>query len=119
MAELLEQLSGALAARYQILRELGQGGMAKVFLARDLKYEREVAVKGYAGDVPGLSVHPQSIHPPVRAVVLEDVGARAHGAEEHHLGVERHRDSERVNALELKPRDLLGHELSETHPRRK
>ncbi len=45
MAELLEQLSGALAARYQIQRELGQGGMAKVFLARDLKYEREVAVK--------------------------------------------------------------------------
>jgi serine/threonine-protein kinase len=45
MAELLERLSAALAARYQVRRELGQGGMAKVFLARDLKYEREVAVK--------------------------------------------------------------------------
>ncbi len=45
MAELLERLNEVLAARYQIQRELGQGGMAKVFLAHDLKYEREVAVK--------------------------------------------------------------------------
>ena len=45
MAELLERLSVALAARYRLERELGQGGMAKVFLAHDLKYERAVAVK--------------------------------------------------------------------------
>jgi serine/threonine protein kinase/tetratricopeptide (TPR) repeat protein len=45
VAELLERLSAALAARYKIQRELGQGGMAKVFLAHDLKYERAVAVK--------------------------------------------------------------------------
>jgi serine/threonine-protein kinase len=43
--ELLERVSTSLASRYRILRELGQGGMAKVFLAHDLKYEREVAVK--------------------------------------------------------------------------
>ncbi|HEX2450581.1 MAG TPA: protein kinase [Gemmatimonadales bacterium] len=45
MTELLERLNTVLAARYQIQRELGHGGMAKVFLARDLKYERAVAVK--------------------------------------------------------------------------
>jgi serine/threonine-protein kinase len=45
MAELLERVGAALAARYQIQRELGQGGMAKVFLAHDRKYERAVAVK--------------------------------------------------------------------------
>ena len=45
MAELLERLGTALAARYRLERELGQGGMAKVFLAHDLKYERKVAVK--------------------------------------------------------------------------
>ncbi len=45
VAELLERLGAALAARYRIQRELGQGGMAVVFLAHDLKYEREVAVK--------------------------------------------------------------------------
>ena len=31
--------------RYEILRELGQGGMAVVYLARDPNFEREVAVK--------------------------------------------------------------------------
>ncbi|HET9481519.1 MAG TPA: serine/threonine-protein kinase, partial [Candidatus Polarisedimenticolia bacterium] len=45
MAELLDRLETALASRYHIERELGQGGMARVFLARDLKYERAVAVK--------------------------------------------------------------------------
>jgi len=45
MAELFERLSVALAARYRVERELGQGGMAKVFLAHDLKYDRAVAVK--------------------------------------------------------------------------
>ena len=45
MAELLERLGAVLAARYRLQRELGQGGMAKVFLAHDLKYERAVAVK--------------------------------------------------------------------------
>ena len=34
-----------LGERYRIERELGQGGMATVFLARDLKHDRSVAVK--------------------------------------------------------------------------
>jgi serine/threonine-protein kinase len=45
MAELFDRLSVALAARYRLERELGQGGMAKVFLAHDLKYDRAVAIK--------------------------------------------------------------------------
>ena len=35
----------SLAARYLIERELGSGGMATVFLAQDLKHNRQVAVK--------------------------------------------------------------------------
>ncbi|MDX2207807.1 MAG: protein kinase [Gemmatimonadales bacterium] len=35
----------ALADRYKILRILGEGGMATVYLAEDLKHKREVAVK--------------------------------------------------------------------------
>ncbi|MEP6688843.1 MAG: protein kinase [Gemmatimonadales bacterium] len=45
MSELSERLAKALAARYTVLRELGQGGMARVYLAHDLKYERAVAIK--------------------------------------------------------------------------
>jgi eukaryotic-like serine/threonine-protein kinase len=40
-----DRLSAALADRYRIERELGQGGMATVYLAEDLKHRRRVAVK--------------------------------------------------------------------------
>src|SRR3954463_526224 len=38
-------LTDALRRRYAIERELGRGGMATVYLARDLKHDRSVAVK--------------------------------------------------------------------------
>ncbi|HSB54282.1 MAG TPA: protein kinase, partial [Gemmatimonadales bacterium] len=40
-----ERLATALADRYRIERELGQGGMATVYLAHDLRHERRVALK--------------------------------------------------------------------------
>jgi serine/threonine protein kinase len=43
--ELRERLSRTLTGRYEIVRLLGRGGMAVVFLARDLVLEREVAIK--------------------------------------------------------------------------
>jgi serine/threonine-protein kinase len=43
--ELLERLKAALSDRYDVERELGQGGMATVFLARDIRHERRVAIK--------------------------------------------------------------------------
>src|SRR5687768_18367830 len=39
------KLSQALAGRYQIEREVGRGGMATVYLARDLRHDRLVALK--------------------------------------------------------------------------
>jgi serine/threonine-protein kinase len=42
---MIGRLTEALADRYTIERELGSGGMATVYLAQDLKHERQVAVK--------------------------------------------------------------------------
>ena len=45
MAEPVPGLSSALADRYRIERELGRGGMATVYLAQDLRHDRQVALK--------------------------------------------------------------------------
>ena len=40
-----DQLNASLAKRYAIERELGEGGMATVYLAQDVKHKRKVALK--------------------------------------------------------------------------
>jgi eukaryotic-like serine/threonine-protein kinase len=46
-----DQLQAALGAHYAIERELGRGGMATVYLARDLRHERLVALKVLRADL--------------------------------------------------------------------
>jgi serine/threonine-protein kinase len=41
----VDRLTTALAARYVVERELGQGGMATVYLAHDVRHDRKVALK--------------------------------------------------------------------------
>ena len=43
--DLIGQLNAGLVGRYVIEREIGAGGMATVFLARDLRHDRLVALK--------------------------------------------------------------------------
>ena len=45
MSEIQERLTAALAGRYDVEGPLGEGGMALVFLATDVKHDRQVAVK--------------------------------------------------------------------------
>ena len=45
MSDMAERLNAALEGRYVIERELGEGGMATVYLSKDLKHNRSVALK--------------------------------------------------------------------------
>jgi serine/threonine-protein kinase len=45
MTDLAERLATAVADRYAVQRVVGNGGMATVYLARDLKHDRPVALK--------------------------------------------------------------------------
>jgi serine/threonine-protein kinase len=45
VTDVISNLATALGDRYRIERELGQGGMATVYVAEDLKHDRKVAIK--------------------------------------------------------------------------
>jgi serine/threonine-protein kinase len=49
--DLFERVATALAAEYEIVRLLGQGGMATVFLAREKALKRLVALKVLSPDL--------------------------------------------------------------------
>ncbi len=51
MSDIVQRLTASLSDRYRLDRELGQGGMATVYLAHDLKHDRPVAIKVLRDDV--------------------------------------------------------------------
>jgi serine/threonine protein kinase/Flp pilus assembly protein TadD len=51
MRSLFDEIQTGLAGRYSLERELGSGGMATVFLARDLRHDRRVALKVLHPDI--------------------------------------------------------------------
>jgi serine/threonine-protein kinase len=51
LADPQRALPEVIAGRYRVGREIGAGGMATVYLARDLKHDRDVAVKVLRADL--------------------------------------------------------------------
>src|SRR6185503_20640613 len=51
MSVLTERFQKLLNDRYLLERELGRGGMAVVFLARDVRHDRPVAIKVFRSDI--------------------------------------------------------------------
>ncbi|MEP6492749.1 MAG: serine/threonine-protein kinase [bacterium] len=78
------ELSAALAGQYQIEREIGRGGMGLVYLARDLKLQRRVAIKTLPAHLVGDTV--------IRERFLRE--ARTAGALSHQNIVPIHRADE-------------------------
>ncbi len=54
MTDTLARLADAVQERYRIEREVGQGGMATVYLAHDLRHNRKVALKVLASELAAL-----------------------------------------------------------------
>src|ERR1700750_2650158 len=53
MDELFLEVQSALAGEYSIERELGRGGMGVVYLAREVRLDRQVAIKLLPPDLAG------------------------------------------------------------------
>ena len=51
MNVIAERFQNLLSDRYVLERELGRGGMSVVFLARDVRHDRHVAIKVFRSDV--------------------------------------------------------------------
>ena len=83
MSDVPERLNAALEGRYRIEREIGEGGMATVYLADDIRHERKVALK--------------VLKPELAAVVGAERFLAVSRA--HSTGLTRLAGSERSNAL--------------------
>ena len=88
--DFLARLRTALGDRYEILRLIGEGGMARVYLARDLRHERRVALKILRPEI-GASLGAErflreirivaGLHHPNILPLFDSGAARAAGAE--------------------------------------
>jgi serine/threonine-protein kinase len=78
MSDILQRLTEALGERYALEREIGAGGMATVYLARDLRHGRPVAIK---------VVRPELSGPPGIARFLREIELAARLQHPHILPV--------------------------------
>jgi serine/threonine-protein kinase len=68
VSDRLDQLRTALGDRYLLDREIGRGGMARVYLALDRKHDRKVALKVLDPDLRGRGYHPDRFLQEIRTI---------------------------------------------------
>ncbi|MBK8058769.1 MAG: hypothetical protein IPK33_13220 [Gemmatimonadetes bacterium] len=66
MTSRIERFAEALGSRYEVERELGTGGTATVYLAKDLEYQRRVAVKVFRPEVAEAMGHERFVRDRLR-----------------------------------------------------
>ncbi|UCD24628.1 MAG: protein kinase [Gemmatimonadota bacterium] len=68
MPDTQHRVTTALADRYRVESEIGRGGMATVYRARDIKHEREVAIKVLNPELSRSGYHPERFLREIRLV---------------------------------------------------
>jgi len=113
MSDAVVRLNAALEGRYAIERELGEGGMATVYLADDLKHERKVALKVLKPELAAVAGAERFLAPQIQPLVgffvlvaallahVDVAGGRRLALEEHStMGSTSDPDVERVGMPE-------------------
>ena len=78
MTELQDRLSAGLADRYTLRRELGRGGMATVYLAHDVKHDRDIALKALHPELAA-TLGPERFQREIRTTVGDAAAGAAEG----------------------------------------
>ncbi len=91
-----EALHEALAGKYELEKVLGEGGMGTVYLARDRKHDRQVAIK---------TIHPELTTTEVRNRFEREIQITAHLQHPHILPL---LDSGVAGETRSRPRRVVG-----------